>query len=52
MPASSLTTSHGKASPRLCLVPEAEAGLLKSNLSSTTKCDPNHISDNYEFGRT
>jgi hypothetical protein len=24
----------------------------KSDLSSTTKCDQNHICDNYEFGRT
>ncbi len=22
----------------------------KSDLSSTTKCDPNHIGDNYEIG--
>ena len=24
----------------------------KSDLSSTTKCDPNHIGDNYAFGHT
>jgi hypothetical protein len=32
--------------------PASEVGLLnisKSDLSSTTKCAPNHILDNYEF---
>ncbi len=33
---------------------DAEAGLLtsKSDLSSTTKCDQNHVCDNYEFSNT
>jgi hypothetical protein len=32
----------------------SEVGLLTSmlDLSSTTKCDPSHISKNHEFGHT